>query len=443
MHSSHQAEAGRPGLARVAFAVIVGSALEWYDFFLFGIATATIFNKIFFPSDAPLLSTLAAFSTFAVGFLARPIGGILLAAWSDKYGRQSILVSSLILMGLTSTLIGFVPTYEQAGIFAPILLIVLRILQGIGAGVEYAIAAIYALEHHDERRRGLAGSFPGIGVYLGMALATLALQAAAWFTGEHFLSWGWRLPFMASAILLVLGFYIRLSLKESPEFEKVKAAGKISERPLTDLLRHEKRGVLTVFGAQLAQTGLGYLFSVFGLFYLTDVLHLSRSLALQTNLIASIVGIFVVPLAGWFGNQVGARRGYLVVLVFCIFVSLIFFPMQDTREPTWIYAARILAVGIGVASLVAIQGAYFSACFSTSVRTSGFVLGREVSVALGGGLTPLIATLLYDWAGISAVIALAVFLGGASLATVMLSNAGRKSTAIADDQTVGGMVKPS
>ncbi|OMI04881.1 hypothetical protein BSN85_26035 [Bradyrhizobium brasilense] len=422
MQSTRQGDG--TSLARVGFAVIVGSALEWYDFFLFGVAAATIFNKVFFPSGAPLLGTLAAFSTFSVGFIARPLGGILLAAWSDRYGRQSVLVLSLILMGLTSSLIGLVPSYEQAGIVAPVLLVILRIVQGIGAGVEYAIAAIYALEHHDERRRGLAGSFPGIGVYLGMALATLALQMTASVTGEHFLTWGWRLPFFASAVLLVFGVYIRRSLKESPEFEQAKARGKISERPLADLLRHQRRGVLTVFGAQLAQTGLGYLFSVFGLYYLTDVLELPRSMALQTNLIASIVGIFMVPVAGWCGSKIGSRRGYLIALALNIVISIGFFPMQATREPAWIYTAGILAVGVGVASLVAIQGAYFASCFSTAVRTSGFVLGRELSVALVGGFTPLIATLLYGWGGTPAVTMFAVVLGVASLLTVLLSRAG-------------------
>lgn len=411
--------------ARVAFAVIVGSALEWYDFFLFGLAAATIFNKVFFPSSVPLLGTLAAFSTFAIGFIARPLGGILLAAWSDKYGRQSVLILTLVMMGVMSTLVGVIPSYAQLGILAPILLVILRILQGIGAGAEYAVAAVYALEHHDDRHRGVAGALPGIGVYLGLVLATLSLQLASSLSGDAFLSWGWRLPFLASAVLLVFGICMRRALGESPEFEQAKAAGKTSGRPLRDLLRHEWRAVLTVFGAQLAQTGLGYLYMVFGLFYLTEVLHLSRATALETSLVSSIIAIFTVPVAGWLGNRFGYRRSYLIALVICIVAALVFFPMLDTRQPLWIHAAMILAVSIGAAPLVAVQGAYFSSCFSTSVRTSGFVLGRELSVAVGGGFTPVTAMLLFKWGGVPAVTLFAVALGSVSLLVVTLSRAGR------------------
>lgn len=409
------------GTLRAASAVIIGSALEWYDFFLYGLLVGSVMTVNFFPNVDHSVATIAAFATFAIGFLARPLGGMLLANLSDRFGRKQVLVGILFLTGGSSFLMGLLPTYAHVGIAAPLALMALRILQGVGAGAEYAVAAVYAVESGPDARRGLRGAYPAAGLYLGLLLASGALAVFSKWAGPDFVQWGWRIPFLLSGLLLVAGFWIRRNLAESATFEQARAAHTLLRHPTRELLRREWRGVAFVAGAQCAQAGLGYLYLTFAIYYVTDVLGMGRAVALQGTWLAAAVAMVTAPLFGAWADRIGTRRFFIGALVFCLLGGLAYFPMLNTRSPWLIDLSMVLAIGIGVNALLAVQGALYSAPFPAAMRTSGVALGRELSTAIVGGLAPLVATVLLQRYGPAGVAALAAGLTLLSLATVLAS----------------------
>jgi MHS family shikimate/dehydroshikimate transporter-like MFS transporter len=402
--------------SRSALAVVIGSALEWYDFFLYILLVGSVMSGSFFPASDRFVAAVSAYATFAVGFIARPFGGLLLANLSDRFGRKRILVLILFMTGGSSFLIGLLPTYATIGVAAPLALLALRILQGVGAGAEFAVAAVYAVESGATARRGARGALPAMGVYAGMLLAAVVLAIVSHLTGSAFGQWGWRIPFLLSGVLLAAGWWIRRNLHESTVFDKAKT---VTRHPTRTLLRNEWRGVLYVVGAQCAQAGLGFLYLTFTADYLSTKMGMPRSVALQATLVSAAVAVITAPFFGFLADRIGVRRVFIGALMLCLGAGFIYFPLLHTRNPWMIDGAMVLTIGIGVNALLAAQGALFSAQFPAAVRTSGVALGRELSTAVVGGLTPLVAVFLLKSYGATGVAALAVVLTLVSLTTLV------------------------
>ena len=385
---------------KVATASFIGTAVEWYDFFLYGTAAALVFNRLFFPKFDPLVGTLLAFLTFAVGFVARPLGGIIFGHFGDKLGRKSMLSATLMIMGVATFAIGLLPTYDTIGVWAPILLVVLRILQGFGLGGEWGGAVLMAVEHAPANRRGFYGSWPQMGAPAGMLVANLVFSAFSRLPEEQFLAWGWRVPFLLSAVLIGIGIFIRLSIAESPAFRAQHArpdtGGKL---PILEVVATYWRQILVAMGARFAENGFFYIITTFVLTYGTEQLKLQRSDMLTAVLVASSVHVVAIPAFGALSDRLGRRPVYLGGAVGCALVAFPFFWLLDTKSTGLIWLAIILGV-IAHAAMYGPQASFFSELFGTRVRYSGASLGYQLAAVFAGGLSPLIATgLLQKWGG--------------------------------------------
>lgn len=375
-------------------ASMVGTTIEWYDFFLYGTAAALIFNKLFFPAFDPLTGTLAAFGTYAVGFLARPLGAVVFGHYGDRVGRKSMLLVTLALMGIPTTLIGLIPTYESIGYGAAVLLVLMRFFQGMAVGGEWGGAALMAVEHAPDGRRAFFGSLPQAGVGAGLILSSLAMSAASQLPEEDFLSWGWRVPFLASVVLLAVGVFIRLKVAESPAFETLKDSGTQVELPVVEVLRKHWRAVLTAAGTRMVETTWFYTVVTFSLTYLTQQLGMSRPLALDAIIIGAAISLFTIPLAGHLADRYGARRIFMTGALLLGAAAFVFFPMLDTRNPLLLFVAMSVAIGVIFPLVYAPQSALFSAQFPAEVRYSGISLSVQVAGAVAGGAAPIVATSL-------------------------------------------------
>jgi len=383
----------------VAVASFVGTAVEWYDFYLYGTSAALVFNKLFFPSFSALAGTLLALSTYTAGFVARPLGGVVMGHFGDRIGRKSMLVLSLVLMGAATALIGALPTYADVGVWAPVLLVLLRTVQGFGVGGEWGGAVLMAVEHAPPGRRGFFGAWPQVGVPAGLLLANGAYMGATSALGtDAFLAWGWRLPFLFSALLVALGLLIRLRIEESPDFSRVVASGEVQRYPLLDLLRGQWRAVLLAAGVKLSQNAVFYIITVFVLTYATTALGVSQTVALAGVLIGSALSVANLLFFGWLSDKIGRRRVYLAGAVLSLLFAFPFFWLLDTRVPAVMWLATVLGL-IAHDMMYGPQAAYFSELFEPRVRYSGASLGYQVSSLLAGGLSPLIAVALLGWAG--------------------------------------------
>ena len=384
---------------RVLMASAVGSALEWYDFFIYGTAAALVFGDLFFPKLESTAGTLAAFATFGVGFFARPFGGMIFGHLGDRIGRKPILVITLMLVGVGTFLIGLLPTYNMAGIWAPVMLVALRLVQGFGAGAEYGGAVILAVEHAPPGKRGLFGSFAAIGVNIGLLLATGVFALVTLLPPEDFLSWGWRVPFLLSIILIIVGFIIRSRVSETPVFSQIAARSKAARSPVKEAFLKHPREFLVVFGARLAENGLGYLYPVFTLNYMTKTLGLPKSMVLSGIMLAYAISLFTVPMFSALSDRIGRRPVYGAAALFSAAFAFPFFLMVNTGSTTLICIALILAISIGVSGIFGPQAAYFAEMFGAKLRYSGFASARELGSLLAGGPAPFIAGLLLVWAG--------------------------------------------
>lgn len=383
---------------RVMMASAVGSALEWYDFFIYGTAAALVFSELFFPKFDPTTALLLSFASFGVGFFARPFGGIVFGHLGDRIGRKPVLVITLMLVGVGTFLIGVLPTYESVGIWAPIMLVGLRLVQGFGAGAEYGGAVILAVEHAPAGKRGLFGSFAAIGVNIGLLLATGVFALVTQLPQEDFLSWGWRIPFLLSAILIVVGFIIRSKVSETPVFSEIAAKSKAARSPVKDAFAKHPREFVVVIGARLAENGLGYLYPVFTLSYMTKQLGLERSMVLNGIMLAYAISLFTVPMFSALSDRIGRRPVYGGAAIFSALFAYPFFLMVGTGSQPIIWLALILAISIGNSGMFGPQAAYFAEMFGARLRYSGFAVARELGSLLAGGPAPFIATLLLTWA---------------------------------------------
>lgn len=380
-------------VSRVVLASFIGTTIEWYDFFLYGTAAALVFNKLFFPELDPSAGTMASFATYAVGFFARPAGGIVFGHFGDRMGRKSMLVTTLMLMGLATFLIGILPTYAQVGVAAPALLVLLRFVQGFGVGGEWGGAVLMVVEHGHRGRRGLYASWVQAGVPAGLLLATAVFNLCSLLPEEAFLSWGWRVPFLLGIALLGVGLFIRLQIFESPLFAQVRDRKQQSEVPLFAVLRRYPRNVLLAMGARFAENGCFYIFTVFVLTYATAELGVPKTSILNGVLVASVVQFSVIPVFGILSDRIGRRPVYLGGAAALAAFAFPFFWMVNTANTTLIGLAIVIGL-IVHAAMYAPQAAFFSELFGTDVRYTGASIGYQLASPLAGGLAPLISMAL-------------------------------------------------
>lgn len=389
---------------RVAAASMAGTAIEAFDFLAYGTASALVFNKLFFPSLDAATGTLAAFGAFAAGLFARPIGGILFGHFGDRVGRKSILIMSLVLMGVCTTLIGLLPTYADIGIWAAVLLVTLRIGQGVSFGGEMGGAVLMAVEHAPPHAKSFYGSLPQAGAPIGILLSTGAFALVNLLPNESFMQWGWRIPFLASAALIVVGVFIRMNVEESPEFVAVKSERKVAALPAKELLARHWRGLLLAVGGKLAEVTLVYTIIVFSISYATSRLGFTRGDALNAVLIGSLCQVFTIPLFGWLGDRIGARRLYIVGTLLLAVMAVPLFHLMGTGSHTLYVLACVLSLALNYAIIFGPQSSLYAAQFPPELRYSGISIGIQVAAAIGGGLAPLIAaTLVARLGGIGSV----------------------------------------
>ncbi|WP_088139933.1 MFS transporter [Achromobacter xylosoxidans] len=394
MTTKPAAARSRRDYVTAGLASMMGTTIEWYDFFLYGTAAALIFNKIFFPAFDPLTGTLAAFATYSVGFFARPLGGVIFGHYGDKIGRKSMLLITLLLMGVPTILIGLIPSYEQIGYWAAVLLVLMRFLQGIAVGGEWGGAVLMAVEHAPEGKKGFFGSLPQAGVAPGLILSSLAMGAVASLPEADMLAWGWRLPFLASVVLLLVGWFIRVKVAESPDFEQMKEKGAKVEVPVAEVLKHHRRALLVVVGARLAEVTWFYTVVTFSLAYATGTLGIARSVMLDATIWGAAVALFTMPLFGMLGDKIGHKWVFMVGTLGILACAPVFFHLLGTQDTGWIILAVCLAVGLVYACLYGPEGTLFSSQFPAEVRYTGISLAVQVSGAIGGGLAPIVATWL-------------------------------------------------
>lgn len=386
-------------IRQVSVASLVGTALEWYDYFLFGTAAALIFNGLFFPEQDPLTGTLLAFATFGVGFGARPIGGLVFGHYGDKIGRKTMLVITLVIMGVATCAIGLLPTYAQIGIWAPILLVVLRLVQGFGVGGEWGGAVLMAVEHAPAGKRGYYGSWPQMGVPAGLVLSTVVFTIFQAMPEEQFLAWGWRIPFLLSVVLVAVGLYVRLRLMESPAFQEVDDTDTEAQMPIVEVFRTYPRNILIAMGARVGDNMLFYIFSVFALTYVTEELGLPESTALIGVMIGATIEFFLIPFFGALSDRIGRRPVYMGGAIFCMLFAFPYFWLLNTEAPALIWLAISLSLFVGHAAMYAPQASFLSELFGTRVRYSGASIGYQLAPIVGGGIAPFIAVALLAWTG--------------------------------------------
>ncbi|MEV4124105.1 MFS transporter [Nocardia sp. NPDC049707] len=381
----------------MAAAALVGSALEWYDFYLYGTAAALVFNRIIFTNSNPTVATMAAFATFAIGYFIRPLGGLIFGRLGDRMGRKSVLVLTLLVMGFSTVLMAVIPTYGQVGVWSPIILVLLRAIQGIGAGAEFGGASILSVEHANSRVRGLQGAWPAVGVYLGLLMASGAFALVTQLPEDQFLAWGWRLPFAASIVVIGVALFIRLRLTESPAFLDVQATDETTHQAASvrDVFRFEWRGMLTLIGMQTPQNVIAYLNLTFIAAYLTGTLKMSKSVGPIAVTIATATALLTLPLFGVLSDRIGRKPVILFGIGFSGVFVFPYFWLIDHTQATWgVTIAVTASVGIGIGAMFGPQAAYFSELFTNRSRFTGLAFSREVAGALSGGLTPLIAVAL-------------------------------------------------
>jgi MHS family shikimate/dehydroshikimate transporter-like MFS transporter len=395
----------------VGAASFVGALLEWYDFYVFATASALVFGHLFFPSGDPVASTMASFGAFASGFLARPFGGLLFGHLGDRIGRKTSLVATLAIIGAGTFLIGLLPTYAQIGALAPILLVTLRVAQGIGLGGEYGGASLMAIEHAPPGRRGFWGSLPQAASPGGLLLATGVFGLASLLPQDAFTAWGWRVPFLVSGVLLLVGLYVRLRVAETPEFVP---AQKGDRAPIVELLRTHPRATALATGARLAETVAGNLVKSFGLSYATMQLGLGRDVALGALVATSAVGLVVTPIYGTLADRYGARHLYAVGTALACALAFPLFWVLQARTAAAAWLGFVVFYNLGPTLMLSVQATFFAEMFAPQVRYTGLSFAYQVS-AIVGGVTPLAALSLLRWQGgapwaVAGVLALVAFL---------------------------------
>ena len=390
---------GSSRMRSIVLASSVGTIIEWYDFLIYATAAALVFNKTFFPTIDPLAGTLAALGTYAVGFLARPLGGALFGHFGDRLGRKSMLVLTMFIMGLSTFLIGLLPDYSTIGVLAPILLIVLRIVQGIGLGGEWGGASLMVIEHSPPGKRGFYGSFVQIGFPIGLVLATLVFALATKLPEADFQAWGWRIPFLVSVILLGLGTFIRSRIPETPVFERMKASGSFSKNPVGEAVGKNFKTFLIAVGLKLSEVSWVYMLTVFVVVYATTKLDLPKQMLLDAVMYAALFELITLPIFGWLSDKFGRRPFFILGALFTIAFAFPLFWMLEMKSVAMVTMAIIIAMNFGHGMMFGLESTYFPELSAPRVRYSGASFGIQVEAAIGGGFSPIIATALVGYFG--------------------------------------------
>ena len=389
-------------IRRVVASALVGATIEWYDFFLYGVVAGLVFNKLYFPSGDPVISTLLAYTTFAVGFVTRPLGGVIFGHFGDKLGRKSMLIMTLMIMGVATFLIGLIPTYDQIGIWAPLLLLLMRICQGIGLGGEWGGAVLMAYEYAPKEKRGFYASLPQVGLAIGLCLASgVVALLSSLLTDQQFLAWGWRTAFLLSAVMVFVGMYIRLAVKETPEFEAIKARNEATQIPFIDMMKRYPGNILKGMGARYID---GVFFNVFGVFsinYLTSTIKISRTDALLGVMAAAVVMIFTIPFFGRLSDQIGRTKVYFwgaLITAASAFPGFWLMTHSDGNIML-VWLSIIIPFGVFYASVYGPEAALFCDLFDAKVRYTGISFVYQFSGIFASGITPIIATALLKSGG--------------------------------------------
>lgn len=388
------AQPKRDNAVKVSLASMIGTVVESYDFFIYATAAATYFGTVFFATDSDLVGALAAFATLAIGFLFRPLGGYLAGHFGDRIGRKRVLIWSLVVMGVVTTLIGVLPTYATVGIVAPILLILLRVIQGIAYGAEWGGAVLMAVEHAPERRRGFFGALPQIGIPGGLLVANGVILATSGLPGD----WAWRVPFLLASVMVIIGIFIRLKVAESPAFEAVKEQGEVLRQPALEALKHDWRSILRVIGLRLAETGGYYVTTSFVVSYVGLAAITESSNVLIGTLVGSAIGLASHLLYGALSDRIGRKKVFLIGSIFTIAFGIPMFLLINTGSLVMIVVAVALSLVFSHDPIFAVESSWFSELFPANRRTSGISLGYN-GAAIVAGFLPFIATAVYGWVG--------------------------------------------
>jgi MHS family shikimate/dehydroshikimate transporter-like MFS transporter len=418
----------RTKINSIVFASCLGTIIEWYDFLIYATAAALVFNKAFFPTFDPLAGTLAALASYAVGFVARPLGGALFGHFGDRLGRKSMLVLTLFIMGLSTFCIGLLPTYASIGVFAPILLILLRIIQGIGLGGEWGGASLMVLEHAPADKRGFYTSFVQIGFPIGLVLASLVFALVAKLPDADFAAYGWRIPFLVSIVLLAIGTFVRSRVPETPVFEELKIRGALAGNPFGEAVTKNTRTFLIAVGLKLSEVSWVYMLTVFVVVYATTKLGLPKPMMLDAVMYAALLELVSLPLFGWLSDKIGRRPFYILGALFTMAFAFPLFWMLESKSAVLVFTAVMMAMNFGHGMMFGLESCYFPELFGPRVRYSGASFGFQLSAAIGGGFSPIIATAMVGYFG-----------GTAGVSTMMIVLALiTLSAALAARETRGG-----
>jgi metabolite-proton symporter len=397
---------------RVMVSSVVGTAIEWYDFFLYATASALVFAQLFFPRFDPTVGTIASFGTFMIGYVSRPFGAILFGHFGDRIGRKTTLVTTLLIMGIATFIIGILPVYEQIGIWAPALLILMRFFQGLGVGGEWGGAVLMVVETAPANKRGFYGALPQMGVPIGLLLSTAVFALASHLPNDQFLAWGWRIPFLVSIALIGVGLFIRLRVMESPMFEQIRQAKKVVTAPFIELLRTYPKQIVLAIGTRFATDITFNVINVFMLAYGTQQLGLPRELFLNSILAGCVVALVTLPIFGKLSDVFGRRTIYLWGAVFVMIYGFLFFKLVETKEPVYIVLAYICGIALSQASTYGVQSTWFAELFGTRVRYTGASLPYQIAGIITSGPAPLISAWLFASYGTTTPIALYIALTG-------------------------------
>ena len=393
-------------LRRAVVASTIGTAIEWYDFFLYSTVTGLVFAKLFFPNSDPLVGTLEAFAVYAVGFAARPVGAAIFGHYGDRIGRKATLIATLMLMGIATFLVAFVPTYESIGIWGAVILTILRFVQGIGVGGEWGGSVLLSMEWaRTHESRGFVASWPQFGVPCGLFLANLAVLAFSHMSGDEFLAWGWRLPFALSIVLVGVGLYIRLGILETPTFTRLQEAERVERAPVTAVIRSHGKEILLAAFARMAEQAPFYIFTAFVFAYVVNKLKVDRDFVLTAVLVAAVLSFVTIPLFGHISDRIGRKKTYMIGAALTGVFGFVYFAMLDSGFPVLVFLAIVLSL-IPHDIMYGPQAALIAELFPGRLRYSGASLGYQLASVIAGGPAPLIATWLFATYGTPYAIAL-------------------------------------
>jgi MFS family permease len=382
-------------LRRAVIASTIGTTIEWYDFFLYSTVTGLVFAKLYFPHSDPLVGTLQAFGIYAIGFIARPVGAAIFGHYGDRIGRKSTLIATLLLMGVATFAVAFVPTYDQIGIWGAVLLTILRFIQGVGVGGEWGGSVLLSMEWtKSNSNRGFIASWPQFGVPAGLFLANLAVLAFSEISGSEFLAWGWRIPFFLSILLVGIGLYIRLNILETPTFARLLAENRIERTPMLEVIKRQPREILLSAFARMGEQAPFYIFTAFVFTYGTTVLGVKRDLLLTAVLTASVLSFFTIPFSGYLSDRIGRKRMYMLGAAVTGVFGFVYFALLDTAMPGWIFLAILLSL-IPHDMMYGPQAALIAESFTGRLRYSGASMGYQLASVIAGGPAPLIAAALF------------------------------------------------